>query len=67
LIEEKGTEEFHREILHFCHNKSELAYIEAKEQIERNALLSDDYYNEFIGLRLHSKGLKRLKELNEGK
>jgi hypothetical protein len=39
-----------------------MSYLEASEQIERKVLLTDSYYNEFVGLKLHSKGLKRLKE-----
>lgn len=63
LIEERGVEEFHREILHFCHNKAELAYLETKEQIERNVLLDDEYYNGIVACKVNGVGLKRLKEL----
>lgn len=62
LVEELGILNFSRQILHLCYNKSEMSYLEASEQIERKVLLSDSYYNEFIGLKLHAKGLKRLKE-----
>lgn len=62
IIEEKGTEEFHREILHFCYGKAELAYLEAKEQFDREVLLRDDYYNGIINLRCGRGGLDRLKE-----
>jgi len=61
LVEEKGAENFHREILYFCINKSELSYLEAKEQFNRDALLSDDYYNGIINCRIGGKGLDRLK------
>lgn len=62
LVEELGKDNFRRDILHFCWNKSEMSYLELLEQVNRNVLLSDEYYNEFIGVKLHSKGLKRLKE-----
>jgi hypothetical protein len=62
LVEELGALNFGRQILHLCYNKSEMSYLEASEQIERKVLLTDSYYNEFVGLKLHSKGLKRLKE-----
>jgi len=61
LVEEKGKDNYHREILHFCYNKSELSYIEAKIQFEKDVLLSDDYYNGIINCRIGSKGLERLK------
>lgn len=63
IIEERGKSEFHREILHFCYNKAELAYLEAKEQIDRNVLLDEDYYNGIVSCRVNSVGLKRLKGL----
>jgi hypothetical protein len=60
LVEEKGADNFRREILHLLMSKGELSYMEAKEQFDRNVLLSDDYYNEFIGCKIHSKHVKRL-------
>ena len=47
-----GKEKFKFEILRFCHNKSQLAYYEAKEQFDREVLLKEDYYNGMINLRL---------------
>lgn len=61
LLEEHGESYFHREILYFCQNKSELSYLEAKEQFDRNVLLSDEYYNGIINCRIGSRGLERLK------
>lgn len=61
IIEQFGKDIFKREILHFCYNKSEMSYLEALEQFNRKVLLNDEYYNEFIGLKIHSKGLSRLK------
>lgn len=61
LLEEHGESNFHREILHFCYNKSELSYLEAKEQFDRNVLLSDEYYNGIINCRIGARGLERLK------
>ena len=56
LIE--GGQEFHREVLRLCHTKGECSYYEAKLQFEHDVLLRDDYYNEFIGCKIHSKHLK---------
>jgi hypothetical protein len=58
LVEEKGADNYHREILRLCKTKGEMSYFEAKLQFEYDVLLSDDYYNEFIGCKIHSKHLK---------
>ena len=57
LVEESGKEKFKREILKLCKTKGEMSYYEAKLQFENNVLFRDDYYNEFIGCRVHSKHL----------
>lgn len=51
-IAEIGIENFKFEIIKVCGSKWELAYEEAKEQIERNVLLRDDYYNGILNLRI---------------
>lgn len=61
LVEEQGHERFHREILVLCKSKGECSYIEAKLQFEHEVLLKDDYYNEFIGCRIHSKHVSTLR------
>ena len=57
LVEESGEEKFKREILKLCKTKGEMSYYEAKLQFENDVLFRDDYYNEFIGCRVHSKHL----------
>lgn len=57
LVEEYGTEKFRREILRLCKTKGEMSYHEAKLQFEKDVLLSDEYYNNFIGCKIHSKHL----------
>lgn len=59
LVEERGTENYYREILRLCKTKGECSYYEAKEQFERDVLLKDDYYNEFIGCKIHSKHIAK--------
>ena len=61
LLVEHGEDNFHREIIHLCKTKGEMSYLEAKEQFDRNVLLNDDYYNEFIGCKIHSKHVTGLK------
>ena len=57
LVEESGEDKFKREILKLCKTKGEMSYYEAKLQFENDVLFRDDYYNEFIGCRVHSKHL----------
>ena len=58
LVEEKGESNYKREILRLCKSKGEMSYYEAKLQFENDVLLSEEYYNEFIGCKIHSKHLK---------
>jgi hypothetical protein len=57
LVEEFGAEEFHREILHICYSKSQASYLEAKEQFHRDVILSDEYYNDWISVKVTRKHL----------
>ena len=57
IVEEHGTQTFKREILKLCKNKGEMSYYEAKLQFDNNVLFRDDYYNNFIGCRIHAKHL----------
>ena len=59
LVEQKGGDAYYREILHLCKTKGECSYLEAKEQFLRDVLLREDYYNEFIGCKIHSKHLPK--------
>jgi hypothetical protein len=58
LVEEHGPDEYERVILRLCKSKGEMSYYEAKLQFDNDVLLSDKYYNEFIGCKIHSKHLK---------
>lgn len=57
LVEAHGGDRFIRTVLRLCKTKGELSYYEAKEQFDRDVLLDPMYYNEFIGLKVHSKHL----------
>ena len=50
---------FERIILRLCKTKGEMSYYEAKLQFENDVLLRDDYYNEFIGCKIHAKHIRR--------
>lgn len=54
----EGGQEFHREVLRLCRSKGECSYYEAKLQFENDVLLRDDYYNEFIGCKIHARHIK---------
>lgn len=59
LVETRKSD-FNRKILYLCKTKGELSYMEAKEQFDREVLLRDDFYNEFIGVKIHSAHVKNL-------
>ena len=53
-VEKLCEENFTREILHYCQSRGMLSYLEAKEQFDREVLLSDEYYNGIINVRVGS-------------
>ena len=57
IVEAHGGDRFIRRVLRLCKTKGELSYYEAKEQFDRDVLFDPMYYNEFIGLKVHSKHL----------
>ena len=61
-VQDIGKGIYYREILHLCKTKGECAYMEAKEQFDRDVLLSDDYYNGIINCRIGSNAIKNLKK-----
>jgi hypothetical protein len=53
-----GKENFTREILHLCKSPAEASYYEIKEQLFRDVLLHPaQYYNNFIGCKIHRNHL----------
>jgi len=59
LKESKGPENYRRDIIRLCETKGEMSYYEAKAQFDNNVLFSDEWYNEFIGCKIHSRHLKK--------
>ena len=51
-VKNLGSINFTREILKYCHSKNELNYWEAKYQFDYNVLLSDEWYNEWISVKV---------------
>ena len=60
MVEEKGADNFHREILYVCMSKGQLGYLEAKYQFEHDVLLRDDYYNGIIQCKIHRNHVRSL-------
>lgn len=66
-VKKYGSKNFTRIILHFCKNKAECAYLELYEQVTRNVLLSEEYYNSWISARVRKSHLKDLSSIyNQG-
>lgn len=59
-IKKLGKSKFKREILHFCESKGEANYLELREQIDRRVLESDEYYNEWISIKISKSHIKNL-------
>jgi len=57
LVESRGLENFNRKILKLCKTKGDMSYYEAKLQFDNDVLFNDDYYNNFIGCKIHAKHL----------
>ena len=55
-----GINNYKREILHLCKTKSEASYLELKEQMNNNVLETDDYYNEYIMVKINKKHIASL-------
>jgi hypothetical protein len=63
LVEEKGEDQFHREILRLCKTKGECSYYEMKYQLEHDVLLKpDEYYNAFVGGKIHRNHILGLQD-----
>ena len=56
-VERLGKDKFKREIMFWCSSKSQLSYIEAREQFTHKVLESREWYNGHIRVRVHQKGI----------
>jgi hypothetical protein len=55
----KNKDGFTRTILRLCKTKSECAYYEAKYQFECDCLLREDYFNDWIAVKVTRRHLKK--------
>lgn len=63
VVAEHGTERFHRRIIRLCKTTAEMSYYELREQVVNDVLLKpDEYYNAFIGGKIHRSHLKHLQK-----
>lgn len=58
-VELFGKDKFIREILYLCKSKGEASYLEAKEQFAKDALISEEYYNTWIMVRVRKSHIKK--------
>lgn len=65
LVEEHGRDNFKREILHLCKSKGEMSYLELKEQMAREVLLDDEYYNGILQVKIHRSHVQSLKKVDK--
>ena len=61
LVESNGKDKYKREILRLCLTKGDCSYYEAKYQFEYDVLLNDEFYNELISCRIHSRHVRKKK------
>jgi hypothetical protein len=57
-VKKLGESNFTREILYLCSNKGTMSYLELREQIDRRVLENDNYYNAFVGGKIHKTHVK---------
>ena len=62
-VKRLGKDKFERKILRLCRTKGDLSYYETQQQILRDVLRDDRYYNSIIQCRIHSKHLSKTEDL----
>lgn len=64
LVEEFGRDRFSRRIIRLCKTTAEMSYYEMKEQLDKDVLLRpNEYYNAFVGGKIHRNHLKHLQKI----
>jgi hypothetical protein len=59
-LEKYGSVHFKRYVLELCYTKTQCAYYELKHQVDNEAILSEEYYNDFIGGKINGRHLEKL-------
>ena len=61
LVENTGEWRFKRKIIRLCKTLGEMSYYEMKEQLDNDVLLKpNEYYNAFVGGKIHRRHLGHL-------
>ena len=50
-------------ILYLCYSKSQCSYLEALEQFKYNVILSDEYYNDWISVKITRKHMMKYQQI----
>ncbi len=61
---ESGNPSLIKNIIQICYSKSECSYIEAQLQFQYNAILSPQYYNDWISVKITRKHMNKYQHLN---
>ncbi len=61
-VAELGVHNYRRTILYLCKSKSECAYWETYEILNRHALLDEAYYNDWVTAKIRKDHLKNVAE-----
>jgi len=64
-IAEYGHDQFTREIVMLCPNRSSASYYEAKMILSEDAILSDNYFNDWISLKVSSMHVNAIKKMKK--
>lgn len=59
-VQRLGEENFKREIVYLCASKTEMTYLELREQIDHRVLETDMFYNDWLSARARKANLKKL-------
>jgi hypothetical protein len=59
-IDKHGYSNFSRYVLELCYTKTQCAYYELKHQVDTEAIISEEYYNDFIGGKINGRHLEKL-------
>lgn len=54
-----GEEKFERTILRLCRSKGEMSYFETKLIFATDAVISEEYYNEWVSVRVRKNHIKK--------
>lgn len=57
-VKNNGSDRYTREILYLCKSKGNMNYLELREQIDRRVMETNEYYNSFVGGKIHKKHIK---------